>query len=134
MVVQDSFSILVLLKGHKMCSNRISNRFNSTQQQHIWNSTKNVCRSVSAKVMNSERKSSILQRHPSQIFCRTLKMPLVYTSRSFPFNLLYIKDENPSEYNYWACAIKKFWEFTGHHFQESPYSPSGSLNQKLQDY
>ena len=83
MVVQDSFSILVLLKGHKMCSNRISNRFNSTQQQHIWNSTKNVCRSVSAKVMNSERKSSILQRHHSQIFCWTLKMPLVYTSRSF---------------------------------------------------
>ena len=45
-----------------MRSNRISNRFNSTQQQHIWDSKKNVCRSVSAKVLNSERQSSILQK------------------------------------------------------------------------
>ena len=40
---------------------------------------------------------------------------LVYTglhfSRSFPFNLLYIKDKNPAEYNYWACRIEKVSKF-----------------------
>ena len=77
-----------------------------TLQQRIWNSTKHVCQNVFAKVMNSWKSHLFRKRPPSQIFDRAIKTPLVCTSRSFHFNLLYIKDKN--KILWWSCT--RFYE------------------------
>ena len=56
--------------------------------------------------MNSEKKSSISWKISIADLLQDSKDATGLQFKKFSFNLLYIKDKNPAEYNYWACAIK----------------------------